>query len=161
MSKIQQQSGSRREQQPCSASFVRLFQHRFADMVERGEKLQTVRKTPKRMPKPGDRISLRAWTEKPYRSKQRVLAEGTITEVSTVWLGWNALIVSDRVLTQAEWDAFARADGFADSVEMHGWFLKTHGIPVDGWRGILIRWQNDERVHHYQRRRTSITGLGL
>jgi hypothetical protein len=134
MSKIQQQSGSRREQQPCSASFVRLFQHR---------------------------ISLRAWTEKPYRSKQRVLAEGTITEVSTVWLGWNALIVSDRVLTQAEWDAFARADGFADSVEMHGWFLKTHGIPVDGWRGILIRWQNDERVHHYQRRRTSITGLGL
>lgn len=135
-------AGGGRSAAPSSASFVRIFQPRFAELVERGKKTQTVRCTPKRMPKPGDSISLRAWLDKPYRSKQRVLAEGIITEVATVWLGWNALIVGGRVLTQAEWAAFAKADGFADSVEMHGWFLKTHGIPVDGWRGILIRWQN-------------------
>ena len=98
------------------------------------------------MPKPGDRISLRCWSDKPYRSKQRVLREAVITEVCRVWLGWNGMLIDGRPLTQAEQDAFARADGFSDSVEMHGWFLKTHGIPSDGWKGILIRWQNVQGV---------------
>lgn len=35
-------------------TFVRLFHPRFAGLVESGAKLQTVRPSPKRMPKPGD-----------------------------------------------------------------------------------------------------------
>ena len=41
---------------------VKLFKPQFSPLVESGLKLQTVRPTPKRMPKPGDRISLREWT---------------------------------------------------------------------------------------------------
>jgi hypothetical protein len=41
-----------------NASFVKTFKPQFAPLVERGEKLQTVRPVPKRMPKPKDRISL-------------------------------------------------------------------------------------------------------
>lgn len=51
------------------ASFVRMFKPHFALLVESGAKAQTVRPTPKRMPKPGDRISLRCWSGAPYRSK--------------------------------------------------------------------------------------------
>ena len=43
-----------------TSSFVRMFKPQFAGLVERGENLQTVRPIPKRMPKPGDKISLRA-----------------------------------------------------------------------------------------------------
>jgi hypothetical protein len=120
-----------------SKQFVRMFKPQFAELVERGEKLQTVRPTPKRMPKVGDRISLRAWQDKPYRSKQRVLREAVITEVSNVWLGWNGILING---VPVDFDKFARADGFTDSVEMHAWFRETHGIPLNGWRGILMRW---------------------
>lgn len=57
-------------------TFVRLFKPEFAAKVLSGEKCQTVRATPKRMPTPGDRISCRAWTGAPYRSKQRILRVG-------------------------------------------------------------------------------------
>lgn len=49
-------------------NYVRMFKPQFAPLVESGKKLQTVRPTPKRMPKPGDKISLREWTGLPYRS---------------------------------------------------------------------------------------------
>ena len=42
----------------AGASFVWMFKPQFAGLVERGEKLQTVRPPPKRMPKSGDKISL-------------------------------------------------------------------------------------------------------
>src|SRR5262245_11304591 len=38
-----------------SANFVRMFKPQFAPMVESGQKCQTVRPTPKRIPHPGDR----------------------------------------------------------------------------------------------------------
>ncbi len=117
-----------------------MFQPRFASLVEAGTKTQTVRKTPNRMPKVGDRISLRCWTDKPYRSPQRVLRDTTITRVAKVWIGWNGILVDGRHVESD--NAFARADGFADFVQMHKWFCDNHGIPIEGWTGILICWQN-------------------
>lgn len=61
--------------------FVRLFQPRFAALVESGAKCQTVRPVPKRMPRPGDTLSLRCWVGAPYRSKQRVLREAVVERV--------------------------------------------------------------------------------
>lgn len=123
------------------ASFVRMFKPQFAGKVECGEKLQTVRPEPKRMPQVGDLISLRAWTDKPYRSKQRVLREAevrdvgkiTITEVGyEVWDdGWKVM------MTEKSRNAFARADGFEDWPALVGWFRETHGLP---FHGILIKW---------------------
>lgn len=64
---------------------IKLFQPRFAPMVKDGTKLNTIRPLPKRerdMPQVGWDISLREWSGKPYRSKQRVLKESVIEGVS-------------------------------------------------------------------------------
>ena len=123
-------------------TFVRLFQPRFAPLVEYGTKRQTVRLTPKRMPLPGDRISLRTWTGKPYRSKQRVLREATITQVHAVTLsdtGRELLLgYANHSLSPEELNAFAQADGFKNAIEMFNWFEQTHGLP---FAGVLIKWK--------------------
>lgn len=121
--------------------FVRLFKPRFAPLVEAGTKLQTIRPTPKRVPAPGDRISLRAWTGKPYRSKQRILRETVITHVHMV-------TITRLNLTSAEYGpwaysdlrraVFAKADGFKDWWDMVDWFETEHGLP---FAGIVIHWQ--------------------
>lgn len=123
---------------PCSA-FVRLFKPQFTGLVLSGEKCQTVRPVPKRMPKPGDRISLRCWTGKPYRSKQRVLRESEISQVEFVEIGRDRIVIAGRKLTPAgEW-AFARADGFNTPQDLIEWVNVTHGLP---FIGVVICWQN-------------------
>lgn len=123
--------------------FVRMFQPRFAEMVEDGRKRQTLRPTPKRMPEPGDLISLRAWTGKPYRSKQRVLKEAVVVGVEPISISASVLGIGlskwvygfGRTLSM---DSFARRDGFKDFPEMAAWFEEQHGLPFNG---ILIRWE--------------------
>lgn len=119
------------------ARFVRMFKPQFAGMVEDGDKLQTVRPTPERMPKAGDRISLRTWTGKPYRSKQRILREATITKVARVEITETGIAVNSLA---EPCDDFARADGFLDFFEFADWFRNTHGLPFEG---IVIYWRND------------------
>jgi len=135
---------------PCPASFVRMFKPRFAPLVERGEKLQTVRPTPQRMPKPGDKISLRCWTDKPYRSKQRVLRDAIISSVTRCEIRNDGIMLRDTSggFLNEDWlglldgsaDKFAVADGFSSFHEMADWFDLTHGLP---FAGVLICWQND------------------
>jgi hypothetical protein len=122
-------------------SFVRLFKPRFAALVEAGTKTQTVRPTPKRMPKPGDIISLRTWTGKPYRSKQRTLRESVITRVALMRIDAKRYIWTqvNPLKWQTEDSTFARLDGFADEAEMCDWFAHEHGLP---FAGVLICWQN-------------------
>ena len=123
------------------ASFVRLFKPRFAPLVEAGTKLQAVRPIPKRMPKVGDKISLRCWTDKSYRSKQRVLMESTITRVDTFSIDtFPTMRINDIGLKYRRvCDDFARADGFSDYPALLEWFRETHGLPFDG---IVIHWNN-------------------
>lgn len=126
---------------PCCA-FVRMFKPQFAPLVEAGMKLQTVRPRPKRMPKPGDKISLREWTGKPYRSKQRVLKESTITKVESVkFTRLHRVQFEDGILScEDEW-AFAKADGFESPAAMFAWFEANHGLPFEG---VVIHWHNAE-----------------
>ena len=107
-------------------------------MVESGTKLQTVRPTPKRLPRAGDRISLRAWTGKPYRSKQRVLRESTITKVGKIKITEQAVVIEGYILHHQDEEELAMADGFSSIVEMTEWFREEHGLP---FRGVLIKWQ--------------------
>ena len=130
---------------PC---FVRMFKPQFAPLVESWEKLQTVRPTPKRMPQAGDRISLRAWTGKPYRSKQRILRESKILKVDPVIITHDKIYVGGQPVDR---DAFAWADGFRATLHgglwwspwlcMYDWFVETHGLPFEG---IVIHWSNDQ-----------------
>ena len=121
-------------------SWVRMFKPQFAPLVEVGRKLQTVRPTPKRLPQAGDAISLRAWTGRPYGSKQRVLREATITRVDTFSIDtFPSVRINDlRLKTRRSVDEFARADGFTDWKEMEEWFRATHGLPFEG---IVIHWR--------------------
>ena len=124
---------------------VRVFKPQFASLVESGVKCQTVRPTPKRLPKPGDRISLRMWTGKPYRSKQRVLREAEISAVEKITLcdtGRELLVgIGNKSLTPEELNAFAAADGFKNGLELFSWFEATHGLPFEG---VVIKWHNEK-----------------
>lgn len=98
------------------------------------------------MPRPGDTISLRTWTGKPYRSKQRVIRESVIIGIARVHI--NELGVSfvapiqpnapTAILFNGYYEEFARADGFKDFAEMRDWFLAEHGLP---FTGIVIFWK--------------------
>jgi hypothetical protein len=133
------------------AHFVRMFKPRFAALVEAGTKTQTVRPTPKRMPRVGDTISLRVWTGAPYRSKQRVLREAVIEKVERIVIGAHGALpvcvipMSDDVLNY--WpnaETFAQRDGFASWPEMREWFEAEHGLPFEG---IVIFWHNTKTCH--------------
>lgn len=117
---------------------VRMFQKRFAALVESGAKKQTIRPTPKRMPKVGEAISLRVWCGKPYRSKQRVLKEATITNVSEVLITHGGIELNGLTLFEGDARRFARADGFQSEREMIEWFKETHGLP---FFGVLLVWK--------------------
>jgi hypothetical protein len=124
-----------------SANFVRLFKPQFVPMVEAGTKCQTVRPWPKRVPHVGDSLSLRTWTGKPYRSKQRVLREAVVSNVRHIYItdtGW-VWLDDMRIKLRSEFESFARADGFENPEQMLAWFRLTHGLPFDG---IVIYWQN-------------------
>lgn len=118
---------------------VRMFKAQFAPLVESGEKRQTVRPLPKRMPVEGAPISLRAWLGLPYRSKQRVLREATIKEVRAVLIDHNGvnLYTHDGAGYAPGDEQFAKQDGFGSWREMREWFEAQHGLP---FRGVLIRW---------------------
>ena len=118
---------------------VRMFQPRFAADVAAGRKLHTIRQTPKILPKVGERISLRQWQGKPYRSKQIVLAESTITRVAKciIQATWAHVETTGFVRAPGYLNVFARADGFANWLDMVEWFRTTHGLPFEG---MLIEW---------------------
>ncbi len=120
------------------ANFVRLFQPRFAELVASGRKLQTVRPVPRRRPRPGDTLSLRAWSGKPYRSPQRILATAEVESVCDLTLDADELTIDGHPINLAR-DTFARVDGFADFADMVAWFRAQHGLP---FRGIVITWKN-------------------
>lgn len=125
---------------------VKMFKPEFSELVRTGKKRQTIRPTPKRMPKVGDMVSLRCWADKPYRSKHVILGDGRIRNVYPIriyadheeepiqWEMW----IGDRFLTIREADSVARADGFPGVCEMLEWFEREHGLPFEG---ILIRWE--------------------
>lgn len=119
-----------------------MFKPQFATAVLSGEKCQTVRPVPKRMPKPGDRISLRSWSGLPYRSSQIILREAEVSRVEFIEIGVDRIVIAGRKLTpEGEWQ-FAKADGFNTPRDMVEWFNATHGLP---FIGVVIFWNNDTR----------------
>jgi len=122
--------------------FVRMVQPRFAAKVSDHLKRQTVRPHPKRMPRAGDRISLREWTEKPYRSKQRELCQGTITAIDEIAITKENIFLDGPSMFIGSNDEFAVADGFRDFADMKQWFQETHGLPFSG---IVIYWRPDQQ----------------
>lgn len=125
---------------------VRMFQPRFAPLVECGAKSSTIRKTPKREIRVGDLLDLRTWSGKPYRSKQIGLIETRCTNCVPISLrvragrflvtiGEGRFAVS---LFTPEVNKLATREGFANPTDMAEWFQSEHGLP---FKGVLIEWQ--------------------
>lgn len=113
------------------------FQPRFADMVESGQKRQTIRKTLRG--KVGDTVYLYTG----QRTKNcRKLGEGRIVAIHEVSIHRgvvfrDVVFLGDRLLSAQDNNFLAAADGFADSAEMFDWFETVHGLPFDGF---LYKW---------------------
>ena len=105
---------------------VIMCQDKFVSLIKDGRKRQTIRASARC--KPGDALSLRRWSGRPYRSKQEVVLETTCTSVEAVRIDH----------TEHPTEELARADGFDGVGEMLQWFEYHHGLPFDGW---IIRWE--------------------
>lgn len=119
---------------------VILFQPQFAELVRAGTKTQTIRKTARCTP--GDTLSLRRWTGKPYRTKQETLRTVTCTAVRNVRIGepWpDGLVIDGVEMPTRDRASVARQDGFRCMTEMLDWFDEVHGLPFEG---VLIEWSN-------------------
>lgn len=120
---------------------VIMFQSRFADAVESGQKAQTIRPFRKIPIAVGDFLDLRAWTGKPYRSKQRNLRMVVCSAVRAIEI--DAIIglcwfqSPEYLLSKAEAERLAHKDGFRNCEEMIEWFDAMHGLP---FMGNLITW---------------------
>src|SRR4051812_24376838 len=99
---------------------VLMFQPRFAPLVESGKKRQTIRPTRKRPIKTGDRLSLRTWTGKPYRSKQQYLLTSVVTRTQRIeiWTEGGIIAIDGQRLDFDRMLNMAQADGFNDHWEM-------------------------------------------
>lgn len=110
------------------------FQQRFADLVEHGQKRQTIRKYRKHNPKTGDILYLYTG----LRTKRaRKIGERVCTRTANFEITASGKLKLDRIriLNTAE---FAIADGFESKTDMVRWFEETHGLP---FAGILIEWE--------------------
>jgi hypothetical protein len=116
---------------------VVMFQPQFEGKIISGVKWHTIRPRGKRRLLVGREISLRVWTGKPYRSKQREFLKATISVLVPVCVHEKGVRRTD---TGFELDRVwvAIRDGFDSWREMKEWFAKTHGLPFEG---NLISWR--------------------
>lgn len=114
------------------------FQAQFADAVERGAKIQTIRARRKdgRDPKEGDTLYLYTG----MRTKAcRKIGERRCRKVMNVEIDYNSVRLNgDSFLLTNARENFAKADGFEDWTAMRKWFEKTHDLP---FRGFVICWE--------------------
>lgn len=111
---------------------MRMFKPQFAALVVSGAKRQTIRPTPKRMPKVGDVESWREWSGLPYRSKQRELAQVRLTSVEEIIITSSEVVVNGWILPSVSVKKLALKDGFLGKTDFIGWFNYTHGLPFTG-----------------------------
>lgn len=122
---------------------VLLFQKCFVAPIQAGTKRQTIR-PPRKRPIPiGAALSLRYWSEKPYRSPQIEFAttvcaitlcvriEREFISLSRCGVPWQGV---------RDLNAFARGDGFESWEEMREYFTSRfgYGLPFDG---VLYGWE--------------------
>lgn len=112
------------------------FKRQFADLVESGQKRQTIRarRQDGRDPKPGDKLFLFFG----LRTKGcRRLGEAVCINTAAVLIDRYRIVLGASEMTPAGEEALARADGFETAADLRRWFEAEHGLPF--W-GLLIQW---------------------
>lgn len=117
---------------------VLMFMAKLAPKVRDGSKRHTVRPERKRPIKLGDRLSLRRWQGKAYRSKQVKLRAAVCTKVEPLRLTRKKLLsIGGKRLNATEAEAFAKADGLESFLEFAQFLEQAHGLP---FKGQVIHW---------------------
>lgn len=124
---------------------VILCEQRFEQPILNGIKPNTIRhwrRDGRPRARVGETVSLRVWTGKPYRSKQREFAQAEVDFMFTVVIdakGVYRLETPHRIHVVLVKRKMARCEGFANWSEMKAWFESHHGLPFEG---VLIHWKN-------------------
>ncbi len=106
---------------------VYTFMPPLVPLVESGAKAQTFR-CRKRDPKPGDALSLRCWTGRPYASTQRILGESECIRVLPCTISIGSIHLGGIRLDTLAIDTFAKADGFPDAKALFAFFIQHRGL---------------------------------
>ncbi|MCT7971183.1 ASCH domain-containing protein [Laspinema olomoucense] len=110
------------------------FQQRFAKMVEKGIKRQTIRGYRKRPFVVGDKLMLYTG----MRTKlSHFLRESTAIGVQDIKIEENRVYVDGCELDEENLLKLANDDGFESIDEFFDFFCSVHGLP---FQGQLIRW---------------------
>lgn len=115
-----------------------MFQPQFEPMIVSGRKVHTIRPKRKVPLRPGQPLSLRVWTSKPYRSPQREFHASTVKKVSPIVVTHLTALLDGVQLVGEEREGLAYHDGFESWQKMADWFASTHGLP---FTGELIYWK--------------------
>jgi len=114
---------------------VIMFKNQFKNKILAGDKTSTIRKNARC--KPGDILSLRCWTGKPYRSKHDAFAWALCSAATSITITEGEIIMSGIPVKKDMREAMARKDGFGCFLDMYNFFKETHGLPFSGY---LIQW---------------------
>lgn len=125
------------------------FKSRFIEPIERREKRQTIRAIGKKRHArsldsiqiyTGDRFHPRKVGQATCTGSGPItLAFGDATRRPFVTLG-EGQAPGDLIIGEAELDAFAVSDGFADWQALADFWAETHSPLPAEWTGILITW---------------------
>lgn len=102
-----------------------------------GVKRQTIRA--------GDPLTLRAWTDRPYRSQTVLLGQHRCTRVDEIDLRLSAgeailITIAGETLYKDQAAAFARADGFEDVWELVEFIEQFHFPLIRPFKGLVYYW---------------------
>jgi len=124
------------------------FMPRFWDQLRAREKRQTCRK--RALCKPGDMLSLRGWSGRPYMTPQITLLEPVVCQrVEPVQIAFSEsgreleITVAGLLLTHAGQLCFARADGFEGREDMRAFFGERYPRMVkraEMFCGEVVYW---------------------
>jgi len=115
---------------------VLMFQPQFADLVASGQKMQTIRPIRKKFPVTvGEKLSLRKWSNKPYRSKQIELCQVTCRFTCHLRIDLDGITWPCQPVMPIQ--LLVQQDGFATFAAMQAWLQKAYGLPFNG---VLIQW---------------------
>lgn len=126
------------------------FKKRFAGKVRNGRKRQTIRGFRKYPIKAGETLYLYTALRTKYAEKLRVVTCKS-TEIIHIFFNNSKQIIlpehEQTMDTDAELNAFAKADGFKDFEDMRAFWIAEHGVKkgkrkviLRPFTGTLIKW---------------------
>lgn len=118
-----------------------MFQPQFEPLIVSGRKYHTIRSKRKIPLRHGQPLSLRVWTGKPYRSKQRAFLSAKVWRVGFIAIAVTGITLNGKPMTPDQAAALAYHDGFESLGDLIGWFHTNHSLP---FVGEIIYWKSEQ-----------------